>query len=120
MGALIASLRRLVMVMVGFRVDLPALAAFDDDAMGVVRGHINHELGLARPAAIGLVPAAFANGRSRRVFKHVGTGCSFRRNQDHVELGHRVGLVRNGVNLIAQTAQSAHKRQSLMLTGCAA
>lgn len=120
MGALIASLRSLMMMVVRFRVDLPALAAFDDDAMGVVMGDVDHQFGLARPAAIRFIPTAFAHRRSGRVFKHVGAGCSFRRNQDHVELGHRVGLVRKRVNLIAQTAQSAQKRQSLMLTGCAA
>ena len=120
MGALTTGLRRLVMMMVGFRVDLPALSTFHNHAMRVMMGDVDHELGLARPAAIGFVPAAFANGRSGRVLKHIGTGRSFRRNQDHVELGHRVGLMRKGVDLIAQTAQSAHKRQSLMLTGCSA
>nr|WP_241765772.1 hypothetical protein [Hyphomonas chukchiensis] len=118
MGALTTSLRRLVMMM-GFGVDLPALTAFHDHAMRVMMGDVNHKLGLARAASIGFVAAAFANGRSGSVLKHIGTGCGFRRNQDHVELGHRVGLARKGINLIAHTAQRAPKCQSLIMTGCA-
>ncbi len=120
MGALTARLRRLVMMMVGFRIDLPALAAFYDHAVCIVMSHIDHKLGLAGPAAIRFVTAAFAHRRSSSVFKHIGQRRSIRRNKNHVELGHRVGLVRNGINLISQTAQGGQKRQSLILIGCVA
>jgi len=119
MGALTASLRRLMMMVVGFRIDLAALAAFDDNAMGVMMGDIDHEFRLARPAAIRFIAAARTKRRSGRVLKHLSVSCRFGRNQDHVELGHRVGLVSKGVNLIAQTAQSSQNYQSLILTGCA-
>lgn len=120
MGSLTASLRRLVMMMVGFRVDLPALAAFDDHTMGIMMGHVDHKLGLACATAIRFVPAAFAHRRSGRVFKHVGTRRSFGRNEDHVELGHRLGLLFEGSELVFHTAHSAQKYQRQNLIGCAA
>lgn len=120
MGALTARLRQLVMMMMGFGIDLPTFAAFYDHAVGIVMSHIDHKLGLASPAAIRFVTATFAHRRSSSVFKHIGLRRSIRRNKNHVELGHRGDLVRSGINLITQTAQGAQKRQSLILIGCLA
>ena len=39
-------------------VDLAAFSAFDDEAVGIMVGHIDKELGLAGAAAIGLVALA--------------------------------------------------------------
>ena len=78
----------MVMMVVRLGIEAPALAALHNDAMGVVVGDIDQEPGLAGPAAIGLVAAAFARGRAGRVFEHVSPVCLGRGEQDHVELGH--------------------------------
>tara|TARA_R110000782_G_scaffold140971_2_gene233637 strand:- start:1699 stop:2052 length:354 start_codon:yes stop_codon:yes gene_type:complete len=103
MGALTGRPGQSVM-MVRLCIEPPALAAFHDDAVGIMVPDIDQELGLAAAAAIRLVPAAFTHGRAGRVFKNVGAGCGFRRNLDHVELGHGTGLVEKGAGLTAHTA----------------
>tara|TARA_R110000787_G_scaffold4651_2_gene17682 strand:+ start:2599 stop:2961 length:363 start_codon:yes stop_codon:yes gene_type:complete len=120
MGALTIRLRRLVVVMVGFRIDLPAFTAFHDHTVGIVMGHIYHQLGLTSTATIRFVTTALAHRRSSRVLKHIGTRRSIRGNKNHVELGHRVGLVYKWGELIFQTAHGGQKCQSLSLKGCAA
>lgn len=104
MGALTGRPGQLVM-MVRLGIQPPALAAFHDDTVRVMVPDIDQELGLAAAAAIRLIPAAFAHGRSGSVFKNVRAGCGFGRNLDHVELGHAKGLVGNGTGLTAHTAQ---------------
>tara|TARA_R110002167_G_scaffold47613_4_gene140952 strand:- start:1699 stop:2052 length:354 start_codon:yes stop_codon:yes gene_type:complete len=103
MGALTGRPGQSVM-MVRLCIEAPALAAFHDDAVRVMVPDIDQELGLAAAATIRLVPAAFTHGRAGRVFKNVGAGCGFRRNLDHVELGHGTGLVEKRAGLTAHTA----------------
>ena len=104
MVALTGRWRRLVMMVMGFRIELPALAAFHDHAMGVMVGDVDQKLGLASAAPVGFVSAAFAHGRASRMFEDVRTGRGFWRNQDHVELGHRAGLMENWERFQAHTA----------------
>ena len=105
MVPLSAAWRPLVMMMVRLCIEAPALAAFDHNAMRVVMVDIHKKLGLAGSAAIGLVAAAFTHGAASGVLKDIRSGSSLRREKNHVELGHRVGLMRKGVDLIAHTAQ---------------
>lgn len=105
MVPLSAAQRPLVMMMVRLCIEAPALAAFDHNAMRVMMADIHKKLGLAGSAAIGLVAAAFTNGAPSGVLKDIRSGSSLRREKNHVELGHRIGLVESGSGLAVHTAQ---------------
>ena len=113
MGALTDRPGQSVM-MVRFCIEPPALAAFHDDAVGIMVPDIDQEPGLAAAATIRLVPAAFAHRRARRVFENLRAGCGFGRNLDHVELGHGTGLVGKGAGLTAHTAHGDENCQHRM------
>ena len=105
MVPLSAAWRPLVMMMVRLCVQTPALAAFDHNTMRIVMADIDQKLGLAGPAPIGFIAAAFTHRRPRRVLKNVGPRSGVWREKDHIELGHRFNLVEKGSGLIAHTAQ---------------
>ncbi|GGD06297.1 hypothetical protein GCM10011342_13970 [Aquisalinus flavus] len=63
-----------MMMMVRLGVQPAALAAFDDNAVGVVMGDIDEQSGLAAAAAIGFVTAAFAGRTADGVLDDV---CAF-------------------------------------------
>ena len=77
-----------MMVMVRFGIVSPAFTTLYDDSMCIMVGHIYQQLRLAGATAIGLIAAAFAGGRSGRMFHHIGAFGLGWGQQDHVELGH--------------------------------
>jgi hypothetical protein len=105
MVPLSAARRPLVMMMVRLCVQTPALAAFDHNTMRVMMAYIHKQLGLAGSAAIRLIAAAFTHGAASRVLEDIGAGSRGRRKKNHVELGHRFGLVGSGSEFTAHTAQ---------------
>ena len=106
MVPLSAARRPLVMMMmVRLCIQAPALAAFDHNTMRVVMANIHKQLGLAGSAAIGLIAAAFPHRAASRVLEDIGAGSRVRRQKNHVELGHRFGLVESGSGLPVHTAQ---------------
>ena len=105
MVPLSAARRSLVMMMVRLCIQAPALAAFYHNTMRVVMAYIHKQLGLAGSAAIGLIAAAFPHRAASRVLEDIGAGSRVRRQKNHVELGHRFGLVESGSGLPVHTAQ---------------
>lgn len=101
----LSAARRTLVMMVRLCIEAPALAAFDHNTMRVMMADIHKKLGLAGSAAIGLVAAAFTNGAPSGVLKDIRSGSSLRREKNHVELGHRIGLVESGSGLAVHTAQ---------------
>ena len=116
MVPLSAARRPLVMMMVRLCIQAPALAAPDHNTMSVVMAYIHKKLGLAGSAAIRFVSAAFTHGSASCVLEDIGAGSRVRRKKDHVELGHRFGLVESGSELTVHTAQrrpNCQRRMSL-------
>ena len=74
------------MVVVRLGVNLAALAAFDNGAMGVMVTDIDEKFRLAAAAAIGLVAAAFAQRFPRGMLFDIGALGVVGINNDHVEL----------------------------------
>lgn len=77
-----------MVMVVGFGVQAAAFAALDHHAVNVAVGDIDHQLGLAGAAAMGLVAAAFPHGLAGGVLKDLGAFGLLRGEEDHVELGH--------------------------------
>lgn len=82
----------LVVMVVRFCIEAPALATLHDNAVRIMMSHVDQQLRLARATAIGFVTAAFARGRSGRVLQNIGALRLGRCQQDHVELGHGENL----------------------------
>lgn len=78
-----------MMVLMHFHIDPPALAAFDDGAVGVVVGDVDEQFRLAHAAAIGLVAAAFAHRRAGDMGLDRPARDVFGVDDLHVELRHR-------------------------------
>ena len=105
---------RPLVMMVRLCIQAPALAAFDHNAMRIMMANIHKQLGLAGSAAIGLVATAFTHGAAGGVLKDIRSGSSLRRKKNHVELGHRFGLVESGSGLAVHTAQGWRNFQCRM------
>lgn len=82
------STARMSRLMVWVCVDLSALAAFDNEAVGIVVRHIHEQLCFAGTAAIGLVTIAGFDGRPGGVFKNCASGDGISGNNFHIKLWH--------------------------------
>jgi len=80
------------MMVMRFDIDPAAFAAFDDGAMRIVVGYVDEQFRLADAAAVSLVAAAFAQGRSCAVRFDLLAGDIFGIDNHHVELRH-IGLL---------------------------
>ena len=76
------------MVVVRLGIEAAAFPALDHDAMHIAVGHIDHQLGFAGAAAVGLVAAAFPYRLASGVLKDISAFGLLRGEEDHVELGH--------------------------------
>ena len=109
-----------MMMVVGFGVQAAAFAALNDNAVDIPVGNIDHQLGLAGAATMGLVAATLAHGLAGGMLKDLGAFGLLRGKEDHVELGHGRAFLKPEtlIDILSTTGKGFSMPQNRLLKRC--